>query len=142
MAKTGRPPITQEKLDEHFTKIENYLKIGCSLYEACTLADVPYTTIVDHKKKNATLRKNIEAATHYAIALARESVVKSFKNRPDLALKYLEKKLRDEFGSKITIDSKQEKSAESIHELTDSDNEILKRYVKRIESEDNNVTKH
>lgn len=85
-------------IDEYLTNIQPYLEVGCSLYEACLHAVVPYTTVVDYQNADEKIRKNIERMQNVPILTARQAVVGDMKENSELALKYLERKKKDEFS--------------------------------------------
>jgi len=87
-------------IEEYITNIQPYLEVGCSLYEACLHASVPYTTVIDYQNNNEDVRKKIERMGNVPILIARQSVVGTMAENADLALKYLERKKKDEFSLK------------------------------------------
>lgn len=103
-------------IDEYLTNIQPYLEVGCSLYESCLHGLVPYTTVVDYQKNDEEIRKKIERMQNMHILRARESVVNGMVENPDLALKYLERKKKDEFSLRN----------ENVNTLKNEDGEALK----------------
>lgn len=93
----GRP---RADIEQYLTEIQPYLEVGCSLHESCLHAVVPYTTVVDHMKRDDEIRKKIERMENVPILIARQSVVGTMAENADLALKYLERKKKDEFSLK------------------------------------------
>jgi len=85
-------------IEEYLTNIQPYLEVGCSLYEACLHALVPYTTVVDYQNNDEEIRKKIERMGNVPILKARQSVVGDMETNSELALKYLERKKKDEFS--------------------------------------------
>lgn len=85
-------------IEEYITNIQPYLEVGCSLHEACLHASVPYTTVVDYQNNDEEVRRNIERMGNVPLLIARQSVVGGMAENADLALKYLERKKKDEFS--------------------------------------------
>lgn len=98
----GRP---RANIEQYLTNIQPYLEVGCSLYEACLHGCVPYTTVIDYQKNDDEIRKKIERMSNVPILTARQSVVGSMAENAELALKYLERKKKDEFSLKTEVDS-------------------------------------
>lgn len=94
-AETGRPTkFTKATI----AKLEQAFSFGCTDSEACLYADLHVSTLYKYQIENPEFvdRKNALKAT--PILIARESLIKGVKNDPVLALKFLERKLKDEFG--------------------------------------------
>lgn len=91
-------------IEEYLTNIEEYLKYGCSLPEACLHGEVPYTTVKDYYDKDETVRKKIDRLKNHAILVARKSVVEDMETDAALALKYLERKVKGEFSTQTNYD--------------------------------------
>jgi len=97
----GRPtkmtPETVNKLQEAFA-------IGCTDTEACLFADITRQTLTTYQNANPKFldRKNILKDT--PILTARTRVVSELKSDTGTAKWYLERKAKDEFGTKQEID--------------------------------------
>ena len=91
----GRPtkftPETLKKLEEAFS-------IGASDREACFYADVSTVALYAYQKDNPEFVNRKEALKERPVLLARQSVLKGINTDPNLALKYLERKLPKEFS--------------------------------------------
>lgn len=87
-------------IEEYFSNIEPYLKEGCSLHEACLHGEIPYTTMKDYYDKDDQVRKKIERLQNMPILAARRSVNLAMQDNGDLALKFLERKKKDEFSTR------------------------------------------
>ena len=92
-------------IDLYLTNIEPFLKVGCSLPEACLHGAVPYTTVKDYYDKEEDIRKKIDCWKNWDILLARQSVVNGLQEDSKLAMDYLKNKKSDEFGTKQKIDA-------------------------------------
>lgn len=104
----GRPtkmtPETVKKLEEAFA-------IGASDGEACFYADITRQTLTTYQNENPKFLDRKNALKERPVLLARQSVVKGLEADPALALKYLERRKKDEFGLR--------------HELTGKDGESI-----------------
>ena len=93
----GRPTVmtvlTINKLEEAFA-------LGCSDAEACFYADISKQTLYDYQAKFPEFIDRKEALKQRPILEARQTVVKSVKTNPELALKFLERKLKSEFATR------------------------------------------
>jgi len=87
-------PDTVHKLEEAFA-------LDATVGEACFYADISRTTYYEWIKNNPELADKFERLREKPVLLARESVVKALKTDPELSLKYLERKRRSEFATKV-----------------------------------------
>ena len=87
-------------IEEYIANIAPYLKVGCSIHEACLHGETPYRTVKDYYDNDDIIRKKIERLRNTPILLARQSTFKGMKNDPKLAFDYLKNKLPDEFSTK------------------------------------------
>ena len=104
------------KLDnpETVRKLEEAFALDCSISEACYYADISrqaYYELIEYKPK---LVDRFEALRNKPVLMARQEVVKSFKWNPELALKYLERKRKNEFSTKQEV--KQDTTIQVINE--------------------------
>lgn len=97
----GKPTVmTQETL----TKLEYAFSIGATDREACLFAEINPDTLYEYQKKNPKFAEKKEALKEKPIFQARQAVIKQFQaGDGELALKYLSKKKRDEFGDKMDL---------------------------------------
>lgn len=94
--KGGRPTvITQEVL----TKLEMAFSIGATDNEACLFAEISPASLYNYQKENPNFLEKKEQLKLKPILKARQEVVNGIDKNPEFAMKYLEKKARDEFGS-------------------------------------------
>lgn len=94
----GRPPID---IDEYFRKIERYLILGYSLYRACKLGGVPYSTVQDYYKDDEEFSVKVDALV-YAPNVKARAVWVSKINAGDYgaAKDWLERRERSEFATR------------------------------------------
>lgn len=90
-------------------KLEYAFSIGASIEEACFYADIHKDTYYEWVKKNPQLSDRFEQLRERPIFIARESVVKGLQKDPRLAIDFLSRKRKKEFGNNvdITTDGKQ-----------------------------------
>lgn len=98
----GRPTVmTQETL----TKLQYAFEIGASDREACLFAEISLQTLYNHQEKHPEYVEQKEAWKDKPLFIARQAVIKGIQNGDaDIALKYLERKKKDEFAPKAQID--------------------------------------
>jgi hypothetical protein len=98
----GRPtlmtPETLRRLDEAFM-------LGCSDLEACLFADISKSTLYNYQNDNPEFVERKEKLKENPILTARTSVLKNLSTNPELALKFLERRKKDEFGLRQLGDS-------------------------------------
>lgn len=85
--------ITVKKLEEAFA-------LGCTVEEACFNADISKQTYYNWTEENPELLDRFEQLKQSPILKARKTIVKAIEKDPKLAMKFLEKKLKYEFGNK------------------------------------------
>ena len=105
--KVGRPTkmteLTVKKLEEAFA-------VGASDLEACFYADISKQTLYSYQDRHPEFVDRKERLKERPVLLARQTVVTTMsKGDGDLALKYLERKRRNEFSLKMDIVSDGEK---------------------------------
>ena len=98
--KMGRPPklteLTVKKLCESFA-------YGCTDLEACLYADISKTALYNYEKKNPHFVEQKAKLKENPVLQARKSVVDGLRLDPNLSLKFLERKKKDEFGLQPTL---------------------------------------
>ena len=99
----ARPTKRSEEL---VNKLEYAFSLGCSVTEACLYADISRETYYKWCKVDESLSDRMEELRENPILIARESVIKGIKTDPDLALKFLERRKKDEFSTKTENEHK------------------------------------
>ena len=79
--------------------------IGCSDEEACNVAQISTSAFYEYQKKTDGYKERKALLKTTPIYTARKSVVNAVAIYPDLALKYLERKLKSEFSTKQEVDT-------------------------------------
>lgn len=94
---TGRPTkMTPETL----SKLEQAFLMGCTDLEACLYAYISKSTLYDYQNANPQFLERKESLKQNPVLKARKSVVDSLDDNPELAMKFLERKKKDEFSLK------------------------------------------
>lgn len=93
----GRPTVMTP---ETINKLEEAFALGCTDREACLFAGITPPTLYDYQKLNPDFLTRKELLKENPVLLARTSVVNGLSGDPDLALKFLERKKKDEFSPK------------------------------------------
>ena len=93
----GRPTIVDEAV---LHKLEEAFSLGCTDLEACFYANISKSTLYNYQNANPEFVERKEELKENPILLARTSVVKGLQDNPELALKFLERKKKDEFSTR------------------------------------------
>lgn len=103
--KVGRPLFDGKPEKDVIQKLEMVWSIGGSDKEASFFADISPAALSDYLKKHPEISERKNALLQKPILKARQEVIKGLDNNPEFALKYLERKLPDEFSirTKTTI---------------------------------------
>ncbi len=99
--KRGRPEtITPAKL----AQLEQAFSIGASDLEACAFADIAGSVLYAYQERHPEFVERKNRLKEQPTLLARQSVVGGLRSDPHLALKYLERKKKDEFSLKQEVE--------------------------------------
>ena len=107
----ARPTIMTPEV---VNKLEVAFALGCTDVEACLYADISRMTLQNYQTANPEFIDRKEQLKETPILLARTSVVNKLSTDADLALRYLERKNKAEFGMKQSIDVDVTSKGESI----------------------------
>lgn len=121
-SKTG-PKTNWKMTPETIRKLETAFAIDATIGEACFYADISEDTYYRWIKEQPELSEKFERLRNNPVLIARQSVVSSMPNNPDISLKYLERKRRFEFATRV--ENKQE--LEGHVQLTQEQQEHLER---------------
>lgn len=92
--------------DDIIDKLEYAFSLGCSDNEACLHAGIAPATLYKYQEDNPKFTERKHLLKESPILLARQSVLKGLKDNPDLALKFLERRKKDEFSTKVENEHK------------------------------------
>ena len=91
----GRPTIITEQV---IAKLEEAFAIGCTDLEATLFANIAPATLYKYQEANPKFSERKFQLKQTPILKARISVIKSLEASPELALKFLERRKKDEFS--------------------------------------------
>lgn len=107
MATKRKPPEEHEKRGRQETitpakliLLEQAFSIGASDLEACAFADIPSSTLYDYQTRHPDFTERKARLKEMPTLRARKSVVSAMETDGNLALKYLERKKKNEFSLK------------------------------------------
>lgn len=118
----GRPTVMTSEI---VAKLEEAFAWGCSDTEACLWADIAPATLYKYQDKNPEFTERKASLKEKPILLARQSVIKGMRGSPELALKFLERRKKDEFSIKTEV----ENSGEVTHKWEELTDEELERAI-------------
>ncbi|MDY0097323.1 MAG: hypothetical protein RBS01_03180 [Candidatus Dojkabacteria bacterium] len=101
-------------------KLEDAFIVGATVLEACFNANISKQTYYNWVEENPELLDRFELLKQSPILKARKTIVKALENDPKIAMRFLERKLKGEFGYKDSEDSRDSK------EIVD---ELISRFV-------------
>lgn len=93
----GRPTVITESV---LQKLEEAFSWGCSDVEACLNADIAPRTLYNYQESNPEFVHRKAELKENPIRLARKSVIDGMQTDPALALRFLERRKKDEFAPK------------------------------------------
>jgi hypothetical protein len=99
--KVGRKPIVTPEV---VAILEEAFLIGHTDTEACLIANIDRSTFYRYIEKNPEFATRKEELKENQFAIARRTLMKGVKENPELALKFLERKKKSEFGVKTEVD--------------------------------------
>lgn len=86
--------------DETLRKLREAFLMGCSDVEACLYADIGTTAFYDYQKEHPEFTEEKEQLKENPVIEARQSILKHMGKDGNLALKFLERRKKDEFSLK------------------------------------------
>lgn len=98
-AKGGRPRVITPGI---VRKLTEAFKLDVTVQEACLYAGIAKDTYYRKLKDSKKFSDEMEQARMYASLVARKSVIRQMQKDGNLALKYLERKRREEFSTHYT----------------------------------------
>ena len=90
---------------ETIRKLEEAFSLDCTLQEARFYADISSDTYYKLIEDKPNLLKRFEALRNRPVLIARQTVVKACKDNPEMAMKYLERKKKNEFSTRTENES-------------------------------------
>lgn len=99
----GRPTVMT---DETLQVLREAFLLDCTDEEACFKANISPSTLYNYQVSNPEYLELKKSYKQNPFLLARQSVIDGFVGNPDLALKYLERKKKDEFSLRNELTGK------------------------------------
>jgi hypothetical protein len=101
--KRGRPEkITSEIVG----KLEEAFAIDATVEEACFYSDISRDCFYEYLKRHSEFADRIDNLRQRPVFIARKTVIENLEINPKIALKYLERKRKDEFSTKQEIEQR------------------------------------
>lgn len=97
-ADSGRPSVMTPEI---IAKLEQAFSFDATNAEACMYAGISEVTLWRYLNGNEEFCNKVKLLRSKPVLAARESVIRSMKNDGALALKYLERKRKDEFSTRV-----------------------------------------
>ena len=79
-------------------KLEEAFALGCTDIEATLFANIAPATLYKYQEANPEFSERKTQLKETPVLKARAAIIKAFEKSPELALKYLERKKKDEFS--------------------------------------------
>ncbi len=96
----ARPTIMTDNVVK---KLEEAFLLGCTDLEACFYAGISKQTLYNYQDANPGYIDRKEQLKTNPVFLARKTVVKEIQEKGELALKFLERKKKDEFSTSTDV---------------------------------------
>ena len=117
------------------TKFESALMDSCTIAEACLFSEWDSVDFAQHCSRNPGYLERCELLRNWPTIKARKSLSKGVETDPDLALKYLERKKKDEFSTKVENELTGKGGKDLFPPLTDTQkNELIKLWNNQTQS--------
>lgn len=91
----SRPTIMTTEVIE---KLEEAFALGCTDLEATLYAGIAPATLYNHQEKDKKFLERKTQLKETPILKARATVIRSLESNPELAMKFLERRKKDEFS--------------------------------------------
>lgn len=98
--KGGRATVMTPEVIE---KLEEAFLLGCTDVEACLAADIAPATLYNYQEKHPEFLERKEQLKQNPVYKARKTVVNAITKDPRLAMDYLSRKAKKEFGNNVDI---------------------------------------
>lgn len=97
----GRPTVVTPEV---IAKLETAYAMDCTDAEACLFADIKQSTLYRYQERNPEFVERKKALKNKPFLIARTEILKGMRGNPELALKYMERKKKDEFSTKQDVE--------------------------------------
>ena len=96
---------TEEDEKNILSELEKVFRLGGTDVEACLSAKISTASLYRFQEKNPAFSERKQILKSSSVLIARQEVVRGLKGNPEFALKYLERKKKDEFSTRTDITS-------------------------------------
>lgn len=100
--KAGRKSVMD---DITLKKLEDAFLLDCTIWEACFCAWISERTYYNRVDENPLLLQRFEELRNNPVYKARKTVIEAMEKNPELALKYLERKRKNEFSTRSEVEN-------------------------------------
>jgi hypothetical protein len=100
VGRSGRPSAVTQSV---VLKLEMAFAFDCTVEEACLYGAISRNTFYEFTKRHPDFQDRIAALRNAPILMARMCILRAAEHDADLALKYLERKLRMEFSTRAQM---------------------------------------
>lgn len=107
----GRPSVFT---DETLLLLKEAFLMGCTDEEACLYAGISTSPFYKYQSENKEFKDEKEVWKKNPILKARQSVLNGIGQSPELALKFLERKKKDEFSLRHEVTGKDGEDLEPV----------------------------
>ncbi|MBU0472086.1 MAG: hypothetical protein KKF65_05655 [Nanoarchaeota archaeon] len=128
--RVGRKKFDGRKEEIVLQKLEEAFLMGCTDREASLAAGIAPSTLYEYQNKNPEFTERKQALKMNPIFIARRTVVENLDKDFRFALRYLERKLPEEFGLRNRYEFQGPKEAPVI---TEEDEKIIDDFQKKNE---------
>jgi hypothetical protein len=106
MSDVGRPLFDGKDEDIVIQKLESAFSLDCTVDEACFYADISRSAFYVYRENHPEFQDRVERLRKRPVLIARKTVVDNLEKDPDLSMKYLERKVKDEFSTRTETTGK------------------------------------
>jgi hypothetical protein len=103
--------------DETLAKLAEAYRWGCTDREACLHAEIAPSTLYEYQKENPEFSEQKQMLQSRPTMIARATVVEALAFDPQLALKYLERRLPEEFNPRRVVETPDQDKRFTVTEL-------------------------
>jgi predicted GIY-YIG superfamily endonuclease len=117
----------QKLTPDNIRKLEEAFSIDATVLEACFYADISSNTYYRWIKENPALYDRFERLREKPVLTARQTVVKAIATDSEIAMKYLERKKKNEFSPRTEVDLKGQLKLSKLEDIQNDTKKILEK---------------
>lgn len=134
----GRPSIMTQSIIDRLLIAFSY---GCTNAEACQFAGINDRTLKKFFDEEPGFKEFCMQSKLKPIMMARKAVIDAFESKPELALKFLERVKKDEFGPTAKLEHKHSITLEGIlSEIMDGSKNIVDERIIEVKQQEGSPT--